>query len=267
MKIKNMDITKYKVIKLNTDMIKAKPNNPFDRVEGVLAHFSPKERENYDTYTKTLEIYLSKNNEFYNDGLYTSNNMVLLNGTDISDTLTHELFHLSSQNGLANKDEFDYFDDATTEYFTMITSDNIDNFNDYCYIGLIVVASLVNMFGIDHFKYYFMGDRDGYINSYGDYKDNINKLMELVNNLSIYAYDSEEDTNIIMCKMKEYTLGIIDELIFLAGYILDSDKYQDYVNYLVRMFSKDNTEISDFIYREYFINYIKDSSNKHTVRR
>ena len=123
------------------------------------------------------------------------------------------------------------------------------------------------MFGIDHFKYYFTGDIDGYINSYGDYKDNISKIMELVNNLSIYAYDSEEDANIIMSKMKEYTLGIIDELIFLAGSILDSDKYQDYVNYLVSMFSKDDTEISDFIYRDYFVNYIKDNSNKHLVRR
>ena len=267
MKVKDKDITKYDVVKLNIDSIKSRVNNPFARVEKVLSYLGDEEKENYQIYTKTLNIYLSKDSEFDNNGLYTSNNMILLNNENISDTLTHELFHLSSQNGLASKDEFDYFDDATTEYFTMITADSKDNFNDYCYIGLIVVASLVNMFGIDHFKYYFTGDRDGYINSYGDYKDNISKLMELVNNLSIYAYDSEEDANIIMSKMKEYTLGIIDELIFLAGSILDSDKYQDYVNYLVSMFSKDNTEISDFIYRDYFINYIKDSSNKHTVRR
>lgn len=267
MKVKYKDITKYDVIKLNIDSIKSRSNNSFNRVEGVLAYFSPKERENYDTYIKTVNIYLSKDSDFANNGLYTGNNIILLNNDNISDTLTHELFHLSSQNGLARKDEFDYFDDATTEYFTMITADNIDGFNDYCYIGLIVVSSLVNMFGIDHFKYYFTGDREGYINSYGNYRNSISMLMEYVNNLFIYAYDSEEAAKIIVKKMKEYTLGIIDELIFLAGSILDSDKYQDYVNYLVSMFNKDNTEISEFIYREYFVNYIKDNSNKYIVRR
>ena len=267
MKVKYKDITKYNVVKLNIDSIKSRVNNPFARVEKVLSYFGNEEKDNYQTYTKTLNIYLSKDSEFDNNGLYTSNNMILLNNENIFDTLTHELFHLSSQNGLANKDENDYFDEATTEYFTMITSDNKDNFNDYCYIGLIVISSLVNILGIEHFKYYFKDDREGFINSYGDYKDNISKIMELVNELLVYAYDVEDDALVIMSKMKELTLGIIDELLYIASSLLDSNKYIEYINYLVKMFSKDNTEISDFIYRDYFVNYIKDNGNKHLVRR
>ena len=83
----------------------------------------------------------------------------------------------------------------------------------------------------------------------------------------MYAYDKEDEALVIMSKMKELTLGIIDELLYIASSLLDSNKYIEYINYLVRMFSKDNTEISDFIYRDYFVNYIKDNSNKHLVRR
>ena len=267
MKVKDKDITKYDVVKLNIDSIKSRVNNPFARVEKVLSYLGDEEKENYQIYTKTLNIYLSKDSEFDNNGLYTSNNMILLNNENIFDTLTHELFHLSSQNGLANKDENDYFDESTTEYFAMITSDNKDNFNDYCYIGLIVISSLVNILGIEHFKYYFKGDREGFINSYGDYKDNISKIMALVNELLVYAYDKDDEALVIMSKMKELTLGIIDELLDIASSLLDSNKYIEYINYLVRMFNKDNTEISDFIYRDYFVNYIKDNSNKHPVRR
>lgn len=267
MKIKYTDITKYDTIKLNIRDIKSKNNNPFTRVEKVLGCFSEDVKENYQTFTKTLSIYISRNSEFTNNGLYTSNNIILLNNDNVFDTLTHELFHLSSQNGLAKNDEFDYFDDATTEYFTMMTSNNINNFNEYCYIGLIVISSLVNMFGIEHFKYYFIGDRNGYINSYGDYKDNINKLMKLVNELSVYAYDIEDDTNIVFSKMKELTIGIIDELLDISSNLLDTNKYIEYINYLIMMFNKDNTEISEFIYKDYFVNYIKDNSNKYTIRR
>ena len=60
MKVKYKDITKYDVVKLNIDSIKSRVNNPFARVEKVLSYFGDEEKDNYQTYTKTLNIYLSE---------------------------------------------------------------------------------------------------------------------------------------------------------------------------------------------------------------
>ena len=56
MKVKDKDITKYDVVKLNIDSIKSRVNNPFARVEKVLSYLGDEEKENYQIYTKTLRI-------------------------------------------------------------------------------------------------------------------------------------------------------------------------------------------------------------------
>ena len=124
MKVKYKDITKYNVVKLNIDSIKSRVNNPFARVEKVLSYLGDEEKENYQIYTKTLNVYLSKDSEFDNNGLYTSNNMILLNNENIFTRETKTLAEAEQSNNLMEismgeyeSEEFElrlWLDEATT---------------------------------------------------------------------------------------------------------------------------------------------------------
>ena len=130
-----------------------------------------------------------------------------INGKMAGVNFIHELFHMSSNNeetqniGIMTKDGFaESLNEGITDYFTQVIC---PNYIPYYHFEVLLLESINYLYGFNigsKFKYYFLGDSEGFFNSFKEDKE---LIKSAVRELDAYTKLDYKNYNILMNDLKE----------------------------------------------------------------